>query len=77
MGASSSNASSHELLPQRRKPTLEGLRDYGLDEIAAEAGGRTLLSDPERQSTLTRSVGDPSTRFTRLAGSVERVFDVR
>lgn len=41
-----------------------GLRDHGLEETAAKVGGRTLLSDPEWQSTLVRSIGDPSTRFT-------------
>ena len=41
-----------------------GLRASGLEETAAKVGGRTLLSDPQWQSSLQQAIGTPGTRFT-------------
>ena len=41
-----------------------GLEAQGLEQTAAQVGGRTLLSDVNWQSTLQTSIRDSSTRFT-------------
>jgi len=41
-----------------------GLRNFGLNDTAAQVGGRTLLRDANWQTTLQTSLGNPSTRFT-------------
>ncbi len=41
-----------------------GLRASGLEETAAKVGGRTLLSDPQWQTSLQQAIGTPGTRFT-------------
>jgi hypothetical protein len=41
-----------------------GLDNYGLEETAAKVGGRTLLADPEWQTTLQQAIANPNTSFT-------------
>jgi hypothetical protein len=41
-----------------------GLESQGLQQTAAQVGGRTLMTDANWQATLQTSLGNPSTRFT-------------
>jgi len=41
-----------------------GLSNFGLEDTAAQVGGRTLLSDPAWQTTLQAGLSDSSTQFT-------------
>ena len=41
-----------------------GLANQGLEQAAAQVGGRTLLSDPNWMTTLQSAIGNQSTKFT-------------
>jgi hypothetical protein len=41
-----------------------GLANQGLEETAAQVGGRTLLNDPQWMSTLQEGITNPSTKIT-------------
>jgi RHS repeat-associated protein len=41
-----------------------GLQNFGLEDTASQAGGRTLLSEPDWQVNLQLAIGDPATRIT-------------
>ena len=54
-GAETANEGDHIVL---------GLANQGLEQAAAQVGGRTLLSDPNWMMTLQNAIGNPSTKFT-------------
>jgi hypothetical protein len=60
-------------------------KSIGLEERAAQIGGRTLMNDPDWQATLTKAIADPGTKisvalddvggastFGRVMGAVQR-----
>jgi hypothetical protein len=41
-----------------------GLANQGLEDLASQIGGRTLLNDSEWMSTLQQGIANPSTQFS-------------
>jgi hypothetical protein len=63
IGAGASAAASATTSAAAGDHIVLGLEAQGLEQTAAQVGGRTLMSDPNWQTTLQRAMTDSSTNL--------------